>query len=169
MKFPSLLAALAAGFIAFSSTGCAVFTKSRKQMVVVYSTPAGATAKINGTTVGQTPFKVKLKRSEVFRLDIEKPGFAPESALLLPSSTAYEQRYLRWGIDYDLGATSDLVPGEINVELKPALAPVGAGDRYAEMSAQILRADAMLASGELTAADHKYLVEQIIATYKSGL
>ena len=138
-------------------------------MVVVHSTPAGATTKINGTTVGQTPFKVKLKRSEVFRLDFEKPGFASESALLLPSSTAYEERYLRWGLDYDLGVTTDLVPGELNVELKPALAPAGSGDRYAEMSAQILRADAMLASGELSAADHKYLVEQIIATYKSGL
>jgi hypothetical protein len=168
MKFPSLFAALVAGFIAFSSTGCAVFTKGKKQMVVVYSTPAGASAKINGTAVGQTPFKVKLKRDEVFRLDFEKPGFAPESALLLPSSTEYNERYLRWGIDYDLGVASDLVPAELNVELKPALAPVTSADRYAEMSAQILRADAMLASGELTAADHKYLVEKIIATYNTS-
>ena len=169
MKFPSLLAALAAGFVALSSTGCAVFTKGRKQMVVVRSTPDDATAQINGTTVGQTPFKVKLKRSEVFRVDFTKPGFAPESALLLPSSTEYEKRYLRWGIDYDLDATSDLVPGELSVELKPALGEFATGDRFADMSAQILRADAMLASGELTAADHKYLVEKIIAAYKSGL
>ncbi len=39
------------------------------------------------------------------------------------------------------------------------------GDRYAELSAQIVRADAMLASGELTPSDHKYLVEKILATY----
>ncbi len=165
MKIPSLTAAVAASFIAITLSGCAVFTKSRKQEVVVRSSPSGAMAKINGTEVGVTPLRVKLSRDEVFRIDVEKNGFAPESAILLPSAEEYNQRYLRWGVDYDLGVAPDLIPGELLVEMKPAMGDIVAADGYAAMSAQIVRADAMLASGELTPADHTYLVQRIIATY----
>lgn len=165
MKFPLLSTVVLAGFVTMASSGCAIITKGQKQTVVIRSTPSGAAATVNGTLVGTTPFKVKLKRDEVFRIDIEKNGFEPESALLLPSSSNYDQRFLRWGLDYDLGAATELVPGELALELKPALGESAGGDRFAEMSAQIVRADAMLASGELTAADHKYLVEKIVATY----
>ena len=165
MKLPHLSAAFLAGFVALASSGCAVFTKGQRQTVVVRSAPEGANVKINGTAVGKTPFRVKLRRDEVFRVDFEKGGFVAESALLLPSSSNYDHRFLRWGLDYDLGAATDLVPGELVIELKPALGNISESDRFAEMTAQIVRADAMLANGELTAADHKYLVEKIVATY----
>lgn len=164
MKHPLVAAAFCAG-LAIVSSGCAVLTKGRKQTVVVRSTPSGAVAKINGEEVGVTPFKVKLARDEVFRVDLQKNGFASESALLLPSSAAYDERFLRWGLDYDLGATTELIPSELAMELKPALGEFTDADRFAEMSAQIIRADAMLASGELTTADHKYLVSKIVAAY----
>ena len=166
MKFPFLSAAVLAGCVALGSSGCALITQGRQQTVVIRSTPSGATAKINDTVVGVTPFKVKLKRDEVFRVDLEKKGFASEAAILLPSSTNYDQRFLRWGLDYDLGVATELVPTELALELKPALGEVTGSDRFAEMTAQIVRADAMLASGELTTEDHKYLVEKIIATYQ---
>ena len=165
MKIPSLSAAVAVSFIAFTLSGCAIFTKSRKQEVVVRSSPSGAVTKINGTEVGITPFRVKLSRDEVFRIDVEKTGFAPEAAIILPTAEEYNQRYLRWGVDYDLGVATDLIPGELLVEMKPAMGDIVAADGYTAMSAQIVRADAMLASGELTPADHKYLVQRIIATY----
>jgi hypothetical protein len=131
----------------------------------VRSVPSGATALINGTEVGQTPFKVKLNRDEVFRLDFAREGFAPQSALLMPSDSTYEQRFLRWGIDYDLGVTTSLVPDELVVQLQPALGQVTAANRYEEMSAQIARADELLAEGKITASDHQVLVRQIAATY----
>jgi hypothetical protein len=165
MKIPSLSAALVATLAAFTLSGCAVMTKSRKQEVVVRSSPAGALTKINGTEVGVTPLRVKLSRDEVFRVDVEKNGFAPESAIILPTAEEYNQRYLRWGVDYDLGVAPDLIPGELLVEMKPAMGDVVEADAYVAMSAQIVRADAMLASGELTPADHKYLVQRIISTY----
>jgi hypothetical protein len=165
MKLPLLPAALVAGFVALTSSGCAILTKGQKQTVIVRSTPGGATAKINGIEVGKTPFQVKLRRDEVFRVDLEKNGFVSESAVLLPSSTNYDHRFLRWGLDYDLGYATNLIPEELDLPLKPALAAVSDSDRFAEMTAQIVRADAMLASGELTQADHKYLVEKIVATY----
>jgi hypothetical protein len=166
MKPFALFASVVVGFVAFSQTGCAVFSKGRKQTVVVRSTPEGATTKINGTEVGSTPFKVSLKRDEVFRVDLAKNGFENGSALFLPSSTAYDARYLRWGIDYQTGAAKDLIPAEMLVEMKPALAVAGGADRYSELTAQINRADALLQSGDLTKADHKYLVDKILATYR---
>lgn len=131
--------------------------------------PSGAVAKINGTEVGRTPFRVDLARAEVYRIDLEKPGFSPQSSLLLPSSEEYDRRFLRWGIDYHLGAASDLLPGELMVELKPQLGELTLADRFVEMTAQINRADAMLATGEISAADHKYLVQQITVTYHTVL
>jgi hypothetical protein len=86
----------------------------------------------------------------------------------MPSSTEYDRRLLRWGIDYDLGAASDLLPGELVVELTPQLGDVTLADRFEEMTAQINRADAMRTTGEISAADHKYLVEQITATYQTA-
>jgi PEGA domain. len=165
MKLPFFPTALLAGFVTVVFSGCAFLTQGQKQTVVVRSTPSGAKASINGTVVGTTPFKVKLARDEVFRVDVEKNGFVSESAVLLPSSYNYDQRFLRWGIDYDLGAATDLVPGELVLEMKPALGESTGGDAYSEMTAQIVRADAMLASGELSQDDYKYLVDRIIATY----
>lgn len=166
MKTSSLLASLLLSACAFAATGCAVFTKGKTQSVVVRSVPAGATVKINGTEVGQAPFRVELARAEVYRLDLSKPGFGAQSALLMPSTEQYDQRLLRWGIDYQLGAAADLLPGELVVELKPSLGDLTLADRYEELAAQINRADAMLASGELTAADHKFLIAQITASYQ---
>jgi hypothetical protein len=165
MKFPLLTAALVAGLTLTFSSGCALLTQGTKQTVIVRSTPAGATAKINGVEVGETPFRVKLRRDEVYRVDLEKNGFASQSAVLLPSSANYDKRFLRWGLDYDLGRATDLIPEELDLELTPALGDFTSADRFAEMSAQIVRADAMLASGELSTADHRYLVGRIVETY----
>jgi len=167
MKSSVLFVSALVGLVALSHTGCAVITQGRKQAVVVRSTPEGAATKINGTEIGQTPLKVKLKRDEVFRVDFTKNGFESESALFLPSSSSYDARYLRWGIDYDLGAAKELIPQEMLVELQPALAEAGEGDRYTELAAQITRADALLISGELTKAEHKYLVDKILAAYQT--
>ena len=167
MKPPVLIISVLVGFAVFSQTGCALVTQGRKQAVVVRSTPEGALTKINGTVVGQSPLKVKLKRNEVFRVDFAKNGFESESAVFLPSSSSYDARYLRWGIDYDLGAANELIPQEMSVELRPALVGTGAGDRYSELAAQINRADALLVSGDLSKAEHKYLVNKILSAFKT--
>jgi PEGA domain len=165
MKSPFPVVTVLAVLVALAGSGCAAITKGRKQAVVVRSTPSGATATINGTEVGVTPFKVKLNRDDVFRIDLAKDGFVTETAIVLPSTKDYDARHLRWGVDYDFGYAPDLIPTEMSVEMKPALGDVVSDDRYVELSAQIVRADAMLASGQLTAADHKYLIEKILAIY----
>ncbi|MEY4487593.1 MAG: hypothetical protein RIQ79_101 [Verrucomicrobiota bacterium] len=166
MRLKATLTTLALGFIALTLSGCAFITKGSTQSVVIRSTPEGATVKVNGTEIGHTPLKVKLSLKDLYRVDVVKAGFADQAALVMPTSEEYEKRILRWGIDYDLGAAMDLVPGEFNIELKPALGEYGSDDKYEQMVAQITRADAMLASGELDAATHRYLVNQIISFYQ---
>jgi len=169
MKLSTFAVSLLLATSTFALSGCAVFSKGNSQTIIVRSTPSGAVTKINGTEVGRTPFKVDLARAEVYRIDFEKPGFGPQSALLMPSSEIYDRRFLRWGIDYNLGAASDLLPGELVVNLKPQLGDVTLADRFEEMAAQINRADAMLATGELSFSDHKHLVQQIASSYHTAL
>lgn len=169
MKTPAFVAPILVSCVALAASGCAVFTKGTKQSVVVRSTPAGASTAINGTEVGATPYRVKLPREGVYRVDFQKPGYAPNSALFLSSTEAYDKRFLRWGIDYDLGAAVDLVPEELVVTLTPAMGDIVLADRFEEMAAQITRADAMLAAGQISAADHKELIAQITASYHSTL
>jgi len=140
-------------------------TKGSTQMVVVRSVPEGATALVNGIEVGKTPFKIKLKRTNAATIELRKEGFENSDIVVMPVGNEYEKRFLRWGIDYDLGAMTDLTPSDINVGLHPALAAEDRGDSYEEMSLRVLKADAMLAAKEITPADHKYIVDQIVKFY----
>lgn len=135
-------------------------------MVVVRSTPEGATGLINGMEVGKTPFKIELNRASAYTIELRKTGYENAAAVVLPVSNEYEKRFFRWGIDYELGAMTDLTPGDLVLELKPAIptAP-GDGDRFQEMTYRVLQADALLASKEISKADHKYMVDQIVKFY----
>ncbi len=161
---PLLLATLSA-FALLASTGCAVLSKGRSQKVTVRSVPSGATATINGVAVGQTPFKVDLPRGDVYRIDLKREGFDTKSALILPVPNEFEENTFRWGIDYALGAMTDLSPQDLTVSLRPTFDHSETGDRFESMSSAVLRADAMLASGQLTPAEHKLVVDELISTY----
>ncbi len=163
MKLPSLTTALLAGFVALSSTGCAVFSKNSKQTVVVRSTPAGAVAKINGAEVGRTPFKVRLNRDEVYRVELEKPGFAAAQGLFIPSTFVQGDSPMA---SFGSPATS-LFPSELDLALSPSIGESSEADRFAAMTALIGRADAMLSSGQISASEHKTLVAKIAETFES--
>ena len=165
MKLRFSVPAILAGCVLIFSSGCAVLTKGRTQTVVVRSMPEGATGLINGIEVGKTPFKVALNRSAPYTIELRKPGFENAPFVVLPVANEYEKRFLRWGIDYDLGAMSDLTPSAMVVELKPALPAPSEGDRFQEMTYRVLQADALLSANEISKSDHKYLVAQIIKSY----
>jgi hypothetical protein len=166
MKLRFFVPVLLAGCALFSS-GCAVLSKGRTQTVVVRSTPEGATGIINGVEVGKTPFKIALKRSDAYTIELRKAGFENVSTVLLPVANEYEKRLLRWGIDYELGAMTDLTPNDLMVDLKPASVPQSDGDRFQEMTYRVLQADALLAAKEISKADHKYLVAAIVNSYSN--
>lgn len=166
MKSRFLLPALLAGCALSLTSGCAVFSKGTKQTVVVHSNPEGATTVINGIEVGQTPLKVTMKRSGAYTIEMKKPGFENTAAVVLPVANEYEKRFLRWGIDYELGAMTDLTPGDISLDLRPALpAAQSVEDRFNEMTYRVLQADALLAAKEISVSDHKYLVSEIVKFY----
>ncbi len=165
MKLRLLVPAFIAGVILFTGSGCAFMSKGTTQMVVVRSAPEGAAALVNGIEVGKTPFKIKLKRTNAATIELRKDGFETAAIVIMPVGNEFEKRYLRWGLDYRLGAMTDLTPSDIKVPLSPALSAEDRGDSYQEMSLQILKADAMLAAKEISPADHKYIVDQIVKFY----
>jgi hypothetical protein len=120
---------------------------------------------INGEEVGKTPLRVTLKRATSYNIELRKPGFENVSTVMLPVENEYAKRFLRWGIDYDLGAMTDLTPGDLAVDLRPALPPSTEGDRYLAMTYAVLQADALLSANEISAADHKFLVAAIVKSY----
>ena len=166
MNLRFFVPAVLAGCVVALTSGCAVLSKGRTQTVVVRSVPEGATASINGIEVGQTPFKTTLKRASAYTVELRKPGFENMAAVVLPVANEYEKRFLRWGVDYDLGAMTDLTPEDLVLEMKPVLpdAPAG-GDRFQEMTYRVLQADALFAAKEISRADHKYIVAEIVKFY----
>lgn len=165
MKLRFLVPALLVGGVLIFSSGCAVFSKGRTQTVVVRSTPEGATGLINGIEVGKTPFKIALNRSSAYTIELRKPGFENTDVVVLPVGNEYSKRFLRWGIDYELGAMTDLTPGDMVVAMKPAIPAGSDGDRFQEMTYRVLQADALLAANEISKTDHKYLVAEIVKFY----
>ena len=165
MKFRLIVSIFLTGITLALSSGCAIFSKGRTQMVVVRSTPAGATGLVNGVEVGKTPFKIRLTRSRTATIEIRKDGFENSAIVVLPVANEYSKSYLRWGVDYDFGSMTDLTPGDIKVALRPAIAPEDRGDRFQEMSLRITQADAMLAAKQISPQDHKIIVQQISHFY----
>ena len=166
MKIRFLVPALLAGCVLALSSGCAVFSKGRSQTVVVRSNPEGATGLINGVEVGQTPFKVDLNRSSAYTIEVRKDGFERAATVVLPVANEYEKRFFRWGVDYDLGAMTDLTPHDLVLDLKPVIPESsGGGDRFQEMTYRVMQADALLSANQISKADHKYMVDQIVKFY----
>lgn len=167
MRIKSSLLTVFLGLAVIGLSGCAYITNGSTQKVVIRSTPEGAVVKINGKDVGLSPVKVSLSRQDLYRVELEKAGFGNAVELIVPSSEAYSRRFFRWGLDEQLGATKVLVPDEINIELKAPSAELGTQDKYLQLVGQINRADAMLRTGELDAATHRFLVGQIVSSYQN--
>jgi hypothetical protein len=165
MKIRFLLPAAVVGFVLLTASGCAVFTKGRTQTVTVRSNPEGAIAFINGEEVGKTPLRVSLKRISAYSIELRKTGFENAPTVILPVENDYSKRFLRWGIDYDLGAMTDLTPGELVVDMRPALPPGTEEDRYLALTYAVLQADALFSANEISASDHKFLVAAIVKSY----
>lgn len=165
LKNRFLVPGVLVAFALLSASGCAIAAKGRTQTVTVRSNPEGATARINGQEVGKTPLRVTLKRASAYNIELRKPGFENAATVMLPVENEYSKRFFRWGLDYDLGAMTDLTPGDLVVNLHPALPTDTEGDRYQAMTYAVLQADALLSAKEITSADHKALVAEIVKSY----
>jgi hypothetical protein len=166
MHLRNSLAVVTAAFAALLLGGCATLDKGRTQAVPVTSVPSGATVLVNGLPAGTTPITLKLSRQSAHQVTVQKRGFIEQSASLRTVPNEYTAKYFRFGFDYESGAMNDLVPERIDVTLRPAILPASKGnDPFAEMSALVAEIDGMKARGEISAEDHKVMLDQILAFY----
>ncbi len=87
-------------------TGCASVFKGQDQVLSFTSEPEGATVRIDGKVVGQTPLSTKVKKSSVDSISIEKDGFRTET--MAPEKRFDNVAFLN--IFWDL-STTDLITG----------------------------------------------------------
>jgi len=93
-------------------TGCASLMNGESVIVPIYTTPAGATLKVNGN-VYTTPVKVALPRGEGdYTLNIEKEGYQTINVHLSESLDAWLWGNIIFGIAGGIGVVIDLISGD---------------------------------------------------------
>jgi hypothetical protein len=114
-------------FLALSVlTGCGLVTHGTSQNIRCTTVPAGAVVKAADGTTCSTPCTVTLKRKNDDLLTIEREGYetitlsvhsvlskSSASNILLPGGLVC------WGVDLASGAAYHLVPGSVDLTLKP--------------------------------------------------
>lgn len=120
-----LLAGACAGIL----SGCATILKDDAQPVAFTSDPVGATVKINGTTVGQTPTTVMLKHSVKRQMVlVAKDGYRPEAFRLekkvdaLTFGNVIAGGVIGFGVDIATGNATNYAES-VHVRLQPLEAP----------------------------------------------
>ena len=105
---PSMKTIIAVGLASsmLLMTGCASVFKGQDQVLSFSSEPDGATVRIDGKVVGQTPMSTKVRKSSVDSISIEKDGFKTET--MAPEKRFDNVAFLN--IFWDL-STTDLITG----------------------------------------------------------
>ena len=156
---------LAAGLVL--SSGCAHFERGAPQDVVILSFPTEASVYINGHVAGITPLEVALPRKVTHEIRLEKYGYNPAVKYFAPVPNEKADNFIRFGLSEDLGYYVDLEPGTMQAKLNSELLPLSIGpDPFARMAQQALAADAQLEAGQISAIEHKFIIEDILAFFE---
>lgn len=162
--FTSFFVALGAVLI----SGCASLERGSPQDVLILSFPSEASVYINGEATGITPLEVALPRKVTHEIRLEKHGYNSAVKYFAPVPNEKSENFIRFGLSEDLGYYVDLEPGTMKAEMQSDLVPSSTGaDPFARMAQQALQADQRLERGEITALEHKYIIEQIIEFFES--
>ncbi|MGB0792891.1 MAG: PEGA domain-containing protein [Opitutales bacterium] len=159
------LATVLAGFVV---SGCASFEEGSRQNVQVLSFPSGANLFVNGAPMGTTPATLSLPRKIAHEVRLEKPGYATAIDYFKPVPNTKGESFLRFGLEEDLGHYVDLQPRSMQLQLRSELVPHSTGaDPFKTMAEHTREADRQLEAGNITAEEHKYIIEQIIAFFEA--
>ena len=111
--------------LAIGLVGCAtIMQRGTKQWVSIVSTPAGATATIDGMQEIQTPGQVKLKRGKDHTVKVEKDAYEPAVTMIDHEMSMWVLGNALFGgliglaVDFGTGGAYKLEPNEIHVTLK---------------------------------------------------
>lgn len=171
MKIKALLSisVIAAATLSLFS-GCASFKQGVPQEVVVLSFPSEASVYINGEARGITPIVLELPRKVTHEVRLEKRGFNSAVKYFAPVPNEKAENFIRFGLSEDLGYYVDLEPGTMQTELVSGLVPTSVGaDPFEKMAQQALEADRQLEAGEITPAEHKVIIEQILQFFEATI
>ncbi|TVP76887.1 MAG: PEGA domain-containing protein [Puniceicoccaceae bacterium] len=148
-------------------SGCASLERGVPQEVTILSFPTEASVYINGDAMGITPMQLKLPRKVNHEIRLEKRGYNSAVKYFAPVPNAKAENFIRFGLSRDLGYYVDLEPGTMKAQLRSDLVPSSTGaDPFERMAQQALLADARLEAGEITALEHKFIIEQIIEFFE---
>lgn len=165
MRLFSYLAILSSLYL---TVGCVYFRDGVAQEVVVMSLPSGASVFINGAEAGNTPLAVNLPRKIVHEVRLEKEGYNTAVKYFTPVPNEKSKNFITFGLSRDLGYYVDLEPGVMKEELRSELVPGSIGsDPYDRMAKRALEADRRLESGQISPAEHKQIIEQILEFFES--
>jgi hypothetical protein len=168
MKFPNKFLLSMIGLAAVLFAGCASFEQGVPQQVTILSFPTEASVYIDGEPVGITPMEIGLARKVTHEIRLEKYGYNSAVKYFAPVPNSKADNFIRFGLQEDLGYYVDLEPGTMQAELKSGLVPTSTGaDPFERMAQQALAADQQLESGQITALEHKYIIEQIIEFFEA--
>lgn len=150
--------------------GCVYFDKGVPQEVTIVSFPNECSVYINGEVVGVTPIVTKLHRKIVHEVRLAKQGYNPAVKYFTPVPNEKSKNFIRFGLSEDLGYYVDLKPGTMDADMESDLVPASLGsDPFEKMAIQALEADRRLEAGEISAAEHKYIIEQIIRFFEQNV
>ncbi len=151
-------------------TGCASFERGVPQEVTILSFPSEASVYINGEAIGITPLQIDLPRKVTHEVRLEKRGYNSAVKYFSPVPNSKSENFIRFGLSKDLGYYADLEPRTMKTEMQSGILPRTAGsDPFARMAQKALEADRLLEDGEISPAEHKYIIEQIIDFFNSKI
>lgn len=112
-------------FIAASLGGCATVVNGTTQKIPVASNPAAADVLVDGTTAGQTPTLLVLKRNADHLVTIQKAGYEPATIPVVKDvgeavwGNVLVGGLIGWGVDAASGSQYKLRPAAVSVTLSP--------------------------------------------------
>lgn len=139
------------------------------QVVLIESIPSVSDIYINGDLIGSTPMELRLRSDLSHEIHFKKEGFKSTVAYL---NTVYKYEkppFVQFGMAKELGYYYKLSADHLIAELPWGSLPETAGiSPFESMSGLIAKADSALASGSLSADEHKIILHQIIEFFNSN-
>lgn len=108
-----------------NTSGCATVVKGSYQSIGITSNPGRAYVKVDGIDKGETPMVIKMKRSKVHTVQLDKAGYESFQAAITSRNSGWIWGNILLGgvigliVDLISGASNNLEPDSIHAEMTP--------------------------------------------------
>ncbi len=126
-----ILAAMAAGLLAWWGTGCVSVVRGDTERLVIHTSPEGANVLLSTGETGVTPYTVEVARGYTILVTLTKPGYKELKTALVPTVDREVQKagsaagvlflpIISDVVDYKTGSIYSHKPNPLSVTLIPA-------------------------------------------------